>query len=291
MSSILKPIQFTVPVYGEGIFTMQEDKTDQFYSYYHRHEELQLTHILKSKGTIMVGNVVQSFQSGDVFLLKPNEPHMFDNIADDEDDAPAVHAIHVFVNLERLKKLCVIPEFEAIGQYLLDLDFSQKVDPDVASQLKDYFLNLMVKTAVPRFVEFVSLLHVLVSNKNSTISLYSGMRNLGYSDRDGVRISEVYKYTFERYQENIAVEDVAKIVHMTPTSFCKFFKKHSMKTYIGFLNEVRIEKACQLLINKQTESISETAFQVGFNNIVHFNRVFKQITGMSPRQYLKEHQL
>jgi AraC-like DNA-binding protein len=64
-----------------------------------------------------------------------------------------------------------------------------------------------------------------------------------------------------------------------------------MKTYIGFLNEVRIEKACQLLINKQTESISEAAFEVGFNNIVHFNRVFKQITGMSPRQYLKAHQL
>lgn len=289
--SILKPIQFTVPVYGEGIFTMQEDKADQFYSYYHRHEELQLTHILKSKGTIMVGNVVQSFQSGDVFLLKPNEPHMFDCIAEDGVDQPAVHAIHIFVNLERLKKLCVIPEFEAIGQYLLNLDFSKKIDPTVASQLKDYFVNLLVKSSVPRFVEFISLLHVLVNNKHSTISLYSGVRNMGYSDRDGARISEVYKYTFERYQEDIAIEDVAKIVHMTPTSFCKFFKKHSMKTFIGFLNEVRIEKACQLLINKQTESISETAFQVGFNNIVHFNRVFKQVTGMSPRQYLKQHQL
>lgn len=289
--SILKPIQFTVPVYGEGIFTMQEDKADQFYSYYHRHEELQLTHILKSKGTIMVGNVVQSFQSGDVFLLKPNEPHMFDCIVEDGVDQPAVHAIHIFVNLERLKKLCVIPEFEAIGQYLLNLDFSKKIDPTVASQLKDYFVNLLVKSSVPRFVEFISLLHVLVNNKHSTISLYSGVRNMGYSDRDGARISEVYKYTFERYQEDIAIEDVAKIVHMTPTSFCKFFKKHSMKTFIGFLNEVRIEKACQLLINKQTESISETAFQVGFNNIVHFNRVFKQVTGMSPRQYLKQHQL
>lgn len=289
--SVLKPIQFTVPVYGEGIFTMQEDKADRFYSYYHRHEELQLTHILKSKGTIMVGNVVQSFQPGDVFLLKPNEPHMFDNVADEGEEMPKVHAIHIFVNLERMKKLFVIPEFEAIGQYLLDLDFSKKIEPEVAVQLKDYFVNLLVKTAVPRFVEFISLLHVLVSHKHSTVSLYSGVRSLGYSDRDGARISEVYKYTFEHYQEDVAVEDVAKIVHMTPTSFCKFFKKHSMKTYIGFLNEVRIEKACQLLINKQTESISETAFQVGFNNIVHFNRVFKQITGMSPRQYLKAHQV
>src|SRR5690606_8163052 len=134
-------------------------------------------------------------------------------------------------------------------------------------------------------------LHTLTQYKQSSISLYSGIRNLAYSDRDGVRISEVYKYTFDHFHEDIAVEDVASIVHMTPTSFCKFFKKHSMKTYIGFLNEVRIEKACQMLINKHTESISETAFQVGFNNVVHFNRVFKQVTGLSPRQYLTQHQV
>jgi AraC-like DNA-binding protein len=268
---------------------MQEDKAGRFYSYYHRHEELQLTHIVESQGTIMVGNMVQSFQPGDVFLLKPNEPHMFDNFP--EEEGKSGHAIHIFVNLERMKKLFVIPEFEAVGQYLMELDASKKIEPEVAVRLKDYFINLMVKSGIPRFVEFVSLLHVLTQNKQSTTSLYSGVRNLGYSDRDGARISEVYKYTFERYQEDISVEDVAAIVHMTPTSFCKFFKKHSMKTYIGFLNEVRIEKACQLLINKQTESISEAAFEVGFNNIVHFNRVFKQITGMSPRQYLKAHQL
>lgn len=287
----LKPIQFTIPVYGEGVFTLQEDKKDRFYNYYHRHEELQLTYIVKAHGIIMIGNVVQSFQSDDVFILKPNEPHMFDNYPDEDSTNEGAHAIHVFVNLERMKKLFVIPEFEAVGQYLLELDSSKKIDPDVSMLLKGFFVNLMVKTAIPRFIEFIDLLHTLVQHKHSTVSLYSGVRNVGYSDRDGVRISEVYKYTFEHYQEEIAVEDVAAIVHMTPTSFCKFFKKHSMKTYIGFLNEVRIEKACQLLINKQTESISEAAFQVGFNNIVHFNRVFKQITAMSPRQYLKKHQL
>lgn len=289
--STLKPIQFTVPVYGEGVFTLQEDKKDRFYNYYHRHEELQLTYIFQSQGTIMIGNVVQSFQPDDVFLLKPNEPHMFDNHPEEEGGGEMAHAIHIFVNLERMKKLFVIPEFETVGQYLLELDSSKKIEPEVSLLLKDFFVNLLSKNSIPRFVEFINLLHVLVQHKQSTVSLYSGIRNLGYSDRDGARISEVYKYTFEHYQADIAVEDVASIVHMTPTSFCKFFKKHSMKTYIGFLNEVRIEKACQLLINKQTESISEAAFLVGFNNIVHFNRVFKQITHMSPRQYLSRHQL
>ncbi|NGF57594.1 AraC family transcriptional regulator [Parapedobacter sp. SGR-10] len=287
----MKPIQFTLPVYGEGVFSLLEDKKDNFYNYYHRHDELQITYILKGKGTIMVGNIVQSFHTDDVFVLKPNEPHMFDKYGNGEQVDEQIHAIHVFVHLERMGKLFVLPEFEAVAQYLLELDASQKIDPKASPLLKTFFLNLLTRTAIPKFAEFIYLLHTLTQYKQSSISLYSGIRNLAYSDRDGVRISEVYKYTFDHFHEDIAVEDVASIVHMTPTSFCKFFKKHSMKTYIGFLNEVRIEKACQMLINKHTESISETAFQVGFNNVVHFNRVFKQVTGLSPRQYLTQHQV
>jgi len=287
----MKPIQFTLPVYGEGVFSLLEDKKDNFYNYYHRHDELQITYILKGKGTIMIGNIVQSFQTDDVFIMKPNEPHMFDKYGVGQQVDEDIHAVHVFVHLERMGKLFVLPEFETVGQYLLELDSSKKMDPAISRSLKGFFVNLLAKTSIPRFVEFVNLLHTLTQHKQSSISLYSGVRTLAYSDRDGVRISEVYKYTFDHFQEDITVDDVASIVHMTTTSFCKFFKKHSMKTYIGFLNEVRIEKACQLLINKRTESISETAFLVGFNNVVHFNRVFKQVTGLSPRQYLLQHQV
>jgi AraC-like DNA-binding protein len=152
-----------------------------------------------------------------------------------------------------------------------------------------FFTNLMVKTGMPRFTEFLQLLHALTLHRHDAISLYSGVRDMSYSDKDGVRISQVYKFTFDKYQEDISVDQVASLVHMTPTSFCKFFKKHTMKTYITFLNEVRIEKACQILLNNKSENIAEAAFQVGFNNIVHFNRVFKAITKMSPKKYIQAH--
>lgn len=76
---------------------------------------------------------------------------------------------------------------------------------------------------------------------------------------------------------------------MTPTAFCKFFKKHTKKTFVGFLNEIRIEKACQVLVNKRTENISEAAYQCGFNTAVHFNRVFRSIMGISPSQFILAH--
>lgn len=285
----MKPIQFTVSVYGEGVFAVLEDKKENFYNYYHRHDEAQITYILKGKGTIMVGNVMQSFQSGDVFVLKANEPHMFDRELETEEEKGDIHAIHIFVNLERMKKLYHIPEFEGVSDYLKELHTSKMLDRTVSESMMHFFTNLMVKTAMPRFTEFLSLLHTLSQHRQDAVSLYSGVRDMSYSDKDGVRISQVYKYTFDRYHEDISVDQVAAVVHMTPTSFCKFFKKHTMKTYITFLNEVRIEKACQILLNNKSENISEAAFQVGFNNIVHFNRVFKAITKISPKKYIQAH--
>lgn len=285
----MKPIQFTVSVYGEGVFAVMEDKKENFYNYYHRHDEAQITYILKGKGTIMVGNILQSFQSGDIFVLKPNEPHMFDRDMEDEEEIGDIHAIHIFVNLERMKKLYHIPEFESVKDYLLELDTSKRVDRSVSESMMHYFTNLLVKTSMPRFTEFLSLLYALAFHRGEASSLYSGVRNVSYSDKDGARISQVYKYTFDHYNEDITVEQVASIVHMTATSFCKFFKKHTTKTYISFLNEVRIEKACQILIDNKSEHIAEAAFQSGFNNVVHFNRVFKSITKMSPRKYIAQH--
>lgn len=285
----MKPIQFTVSVYDEGVFAVMEDKKENFYNYYHRHDEAQITYILKGKGTIMVGNIMQSFQSGDIFVLRPNEPHMFDRDVEDEEEIGDIHAIHIFVNLDRMKKLYHIPEFEVVKDYLLELDTSKRVDRSISESMMHYFTNLMVKTSMPRFTEFLSLLYALAIHRSEASSLYSGVRNLTYSDKDGARISQVYKYTFDHYNEDITVEQVASIVYMTPTSFCKFFKKHTTKTYISFLNEVRIEKACQILIDNKSEHIAEAAFQSGFNNVVHFNRVFKSITKMSPRKYIAQH--
>lgn len=285
----MKPIQFTVAVYDDGVFAVLEDKKENFYNYYHRHDEAQITYILKGKGTIMVGNVLQTFHSGDVFVLKPNEPHMLDREYENEEERGDIHAIHIFVNLERLQKLYYIPEFEGIKDYFTGLDMSKKLDRSIASSMIHYFTNLIVKTGIPRFTEFLSLLNALTMYSAKAVSLYSGVRSVRYSDKDGVRISQVYKYTFDNYFEDISVDQLASLVHMTPTSFCKFFKKHTMKTYISFLNEVRIEKACQILLNNETENISEAAFQVGFNNIVHFNRVFKAITSTSPRKYIAMH--
>ncbi|MCY1542906.1 HTH-type transcriptional activator Btr [compost metagenome] len=104
-------------------------------------------------------------------------------------------------------------------------------------------------------------------------------------------MSDVYQYTREHYAENISLNKIASIACITPHAFCKYFKKHTRKTYLAFLHEVRVHEASKKIINNNFTSISEVAYSSGFNSIITFNRVFKKVTGMSPKDYTQKHKL
>jgi YesN/AraC family two-component response regulator len=79
------------------------------------------------------------------------------------------------------------------------------------------------------------------------------------------------------------------VAHLTPQAFCRYFKKHTLKTYVTFLNEVRINEACKKIVSENFDSLASVAYQTGFTNAVTFNRVFKKITGQPPKKFLNEY--
>jgi YesN/AraC family two-component response regulator len=91
----------------------------------------------------------------------------------------------------------------------------------------------------------------------------------------------------DHFTEMITLEQIASVAHLTPQSFCRYFKKHTTKTYINFLNEVRINEACKRFIEMNFDNIGNIAYQCGFNNVVSFNRVFKSIMGKTPKEFIK----
>ena len=104
---------------------------------------------------------------------------------------------------------------------------------------------------------------------------------------EGDRMNRVLDFTFEHYSENITIDKVADVASMTNQAFCRYFKKHTRKSYINFLNEVRINVAKRIL-RERNRSIAEVSVAVGFNNLSNFNRFFKKITGKTPSTYRKE---
>ena len=97
-------------------------------------------------------------------------------------------------------------------------------------------------------------------------------------------ITRAKEYIQEHQTENLRLGHVAKAVNTSTFYFCKMFKKVTGINFTDYLSRVRIEKSKNLLLNPNLR-VSEIAFEVGFQSLTHFNRVFKRILGQSPTEY------
>ena len=97
-------------------------------------------------------------------------------------------------------------------------------------------------------------------------------------------IAKAKEYIRENQAEDLSLGQVAKAVNTSTFYFCKMFKKVTGINFTDYLSRVRIEKAKNLLLNPNLR-VSEIAFEVGFQSLTHFNRVFKRIVGHSPTEY------
>jgi AraC-like DNA-binding protein len=98
------------------------------------------------------------------------------------------------------------------------------------------------------------------------------------------RIHKILDFTFENYHQNIRIEEVAEMINMTKESFCRYFKAKTQKTYLEFLIEFRICKACRMIIEDRM-SIKEIGYSCGFDSLSNFHHQFKKITRQSPLEY------
>ncbi len=97
-------------------------------------------------------------------------------------------------------------------------------------------------------------------------------------------ITRAKEFILEHQGEELSLGQVAKAVNTSTYYFCKLFKRVTGINFTDYLSRVRIEKAKNLLLNPSLR-ISEIAFEVGFQSLTHFNRVFKKIVGQSPTEY------
>jgi AraC-like DNA-binding protein len=90
----------------------------------------------------------------------------------------------------------------------------------------------------------------------------------------------------KNYREDVSLENLAGLVNMAEGSLCRFFKMNMGITIFEYLNKIKIEFACKLLMD-QNHSMTAVCFDSGFNNLSHFNNQFKKITGVPPSEYRK----
>jgi AraC-like DNA-binding protein len=97
-------------------------------------------------------------------------------------------------------------------------------------------------------------------------------------------ITRAKQYIGAHYEDDLSLEEVAKACHTSTFYFCKLFKRETGINFTEYLSSVRIAKAKDLLANRDLP-VSQIAYQIGFQSLTHFNRVFKKTVGTAPTQF------
>ena len=282
----MKPLPFKVAKTSEHAIALQHDRLPYFYDRLHYHPEWQITLIVKSEGMLYAGDGMCRFQAGDVFCVGSNLPHLFRNDSKYyQGEADYAEAISVFFDQNSFGLgFFDIPELREAKSLLWEANKGIYFSADcLPHPLLPLFLSIKSQENLPRLQDFLSLLEQLCRSKQGqTISSMSYDRS--QAEAAGKRLDEVLQFIFQNYQKKITVEEAAQTCNLSVPAFCRYFKLHTRKTFIAYVNEVRVNAACQLLID-QRYSIGQIAYQVGFNNLSNFNRQFKKVKGMVPSSF------
>ena len=130
----------------------------------------------------------------------------------------------------------------------------------------------------------ISILDIL-SKKQIKLIAPNTFHNV-VSRKSEVRINKVCLFIQNNFQNKIYLKEVADLIYLTESNFCKFFKKATGKTYSDYVNEIRINEASRLLIQSD-KTISQISFECGFETLSYFNRVFLNKKGITPSVYRK----
>ncbi|WP_406682670.1 helix-turn-helix transcriptional regulator [Seonamhaeicola sp. MEBiC1930] len=280
----MKVLPFKIPKPEQDALVFQIDHADAFYDKLHQHEEIQISLIVSGEGTLVVGDSVNYYSEGDVLVLGSNIPHVFKS--DTQISKTSQMLSLFFTEASFGKQFFDLEELKELQPFFKRAKHGFKVSSET-EPIKDLFFKLDKSSKLDKFITLFQLLKITL--KADYKSLSSFIYDKKYSINEGNRMRDVFEHTMNNYENDISLETIANVAHMTKNAFCKYFKKRTNKTFIHFLNELRIEHACKKLISDKDVSVKEIAEQVGFNNMSNFNRQFKSLKFVSPSEFRKNH--
>jgi AraC-like DNA-binding protein len=263
-----------------------------FDALYHFHPEYELTYIVRGHGQRFVGDSVEYFGAGDLILLGPNLAHFWrsDDSYYRSGAADGCEAVVVQFSGQLVDRvLSNIPEFAGLSG-LWNLAQQGVAFPAAAPTVTRQLLTLgTLSGPADQFLGFLRVLATLAASGTSRPLASDGyVPRLNQAETE--RMRRVLDYTHDRFREPIELADIAREAHLSVPAFCRYFRQRTQKSYLSYLNELRVGHARQLLISG-TLTVGQVALEAGFQNLSHFHRLFRRHTGYSPLQYRQLYQM
>ncbi|RZF60203.1 AraC family transcriptional regulator [Sphingobacterium corticibacterium] len=274
-----------VPKAFNNAFSIRHDILPHFGTIWHYHPEIELHYLIKGEGVRFIGDHIDHFGEDDMVLLGSNLPHTWkcNEIKQGENH---VEALVLHFHPECLgKEFLTVSETQEILKLLQLSKNGLIIHGDTKERIKELMAAMQHTNGLEKLIYLFAIFRVLAtSDEYETLSRSFAYNKLNKIDES--RMDKVFSHTLTNFREKISIEDVAILCNLSSTSFCRYFKMITNKSYFDFLTEVRLNHACRLIIDSDL-TMQHIAVESGFENTSNFYRHFKKFKGITPTEYRK----
>lgn len=272
---------------GNPIITRHYDY-EKFTFPWHVHNEFEIIYVKESYGERFVADSMEMFHPNDVTLVGHSVPHYMKSAEEYEtgqspkrvkgtiiqfEEGFMSYAINNYVDLSHIKKL--------LDESARGIHFPYPDNQEIIQCIE----QLPESTGIMRIINLLHLLDLMANfPKKHFLGCVHFCSPSSFKMDD--RIEKIMTYLSDHFRENLDLNEVSDLVAMNTSSFCRYFKEKTGKTFTEYMLAFRIGYACKLLVENKMDVI-QVCMECGFNSIAHFNRIFKRNTGLTPTQYRK----
>ena len=274
------------PLSSKDCFILIERQKTNFNFPIHIHPECELNFIENAKGAQrIVGDSIEEIDEEELVLV--TNPHLEHAWKDYRNVSKNIHEITIQFHPDLLTDT-----FLNKNQMISIRQLFRHAERGVAFSRESIAkVRPLLKTLTCENDSFYSLIKLLIILHE--LSIDKGMRELStgqfaanvmHQHSSDESLGRVMDYLSRHYSEVIRLSEVAEMVNMSESSFCRFFKQHTSKSFIDFLTDIRLGAASRALIDSSL-SIAEIGYDCVFNNLSNINRIFKKKKGVTPSEF------
>jgi len=269
-------------------FIYRIKREPSFGIYWHYHPEYQLTLVRRGQGKRFVGDDISRFKAGDLVLTGPNLPHMWCSSRSPASNRLPHEAIIIqFPESVFGGRFVDLPEMSAVRRLLERSAQGIRFADSVRGKIAPRMVRMGRRRGLARLIELLEILRILSQAPvDRVLSSKAFLPAVGFVDRE--RIDRICRHIAENSARPIVLAQAAAAAHMSVPAFTRFFRKCTGKSFVEYLTDLRVGTACRMLMETD-RSVTQICTAAGFGNLSNFNRRFRALKGVTPREFRRQY--
>lgn len=250
---------------------------------WHHHPEFELTLTLNSIGQRFIGDHSGEYGDGDLVLVGPNLPHSWASRAKIEDHTPHIALVLWFHREWLLQMTSGSVEFRSIETMLRRADNGLQFSNETAASVRPAFETIFEKPPVERLLSLLGILASAAEDRQA-MPLASAPAQAPDLKESRERIDRILTHMHLHYNRAISLDELADIAALSVSGLHRMFRRHTGMAISDYMIRMRVGDACARL-SSTDQAVHHISDAVGYASLANFNRQFKALKGMTPREY------